>query len=850
MSAITPPRYRMSILDADGNYYTGSLNTDSSWSISSSTTPQYLQSLPLNWQNMELTWARNSTYLGIVRSMSGTFEFATDGYAILKAFWYESGIQAYAQLQIEMRMDTESYTGAGDFWRYEPFYVSNIDFSQAMVDMKVQRISVNTLDSALYELVKAYENTKYNIPFWDYDSTSDSFTTEGTFLWHDGIKLLYNSMWESGATPSSIIQRQLGWTSGSNWDTIIPPTEPHTFLALAPVTYTQNNGTTTYIGNDIMQPWLLQGSQSDEPNQTLWDNYSKNLYLLKCLAQSGTTLYFRVTANITNITYLNPAPGDMSMVLKFRMYEIGFFSPGGGDTPTGVTDMDIALPHQSGFSTGAVVSIAPGAVQWVSAAITLSYDKVYALAILYCSATDPGGTDEASVYLSSFSVAILSDYLSNPAHTTTTGSYNAYGAPMLQASPAIAYFPYQVFEKLVPCLNSIATNAYGFPDIPPHTPYSGVSRFLTDARLHLAANADAIPALTLWTSGNALRDINGQPYISISLSDFCKVMRSIWGCGMGIEGDRLRIEPLTYFFDSSSMIIDLGSNVDKFCVRPLTEMLGNNLKSGYNTESANNDFGVDEWNREMDYKTPITRVVQDIEAVCPIITSMYAIEKARAQQSSQPIESPSSSNENYLIGISEGTISEVGVTPGTLTYPQGEGSYYTMAMLNKQPAMKNYDDGAGTPYVTNMYYGDTAYNIELSPARNMARSSALWNSLFENSAGSPGLQFIHQYQMLYNNIASELPGITSDLMNGAGEFTEVADIPVNSSPQLFRPYILEIETSQPVNMYSIINHNAYGYIQFSWAGSQYQGFIWEVKQLPEGRSTIFQLLCCPGVVLP
>jgi len=850
MSAITPPLYRMSILDAGGYYYFATLNTDGTYSIGNSTAPVYLNSLPLNWQNMELIWARNTTYLGIMRSMSGTFEFANDGNAILKYFWYGAGVQAYAQLQIEMRMDTESIPGAGDYWRYELFYQSNIDFSQAQVDMKTNRISVNTLDSSLYELVKAYDNTQYNIPFWDYDSRTDSFTTEGTFLWHSGIKLLYNSTWESGATPTSIIQRQLGWTSGNNWDTTSPPAEPHTFLAMEPVTYTQNNGTTTYVGNDIMQPWLLPGSQSSEANQTLWDNYSMNLYLLKCLAVEGSSLYFQINANITQITYLNPAPGDTSMVLKFRMYEIAYFYPGGGDTPTAVTDIDLALPHQAGYSTGAVVSVSPGAVQLLSAAVTLNYDRVYALGMLYCSATDPGGSDEASVYLSSFTVAMFSDYVGNPQHSTTAGAYANYTAPVLNPSPVISFYPYQVLQKLIPCLNSAFTDPYGFPEIPLGTPYTGSSDFLTDASLSLADYADCIPANTLWTSGNALQDINGQPYISISLSDFHKIVRSIWGCGLGIEGNTIRVEPLSYFFDAATMIVDLGTGIDGFKVKPLTEMLGNNLKSGYNTESTNNDFGVDEWNREMDYKTPITRVVQDIENVCPIITSMYAIEKTRAQQSTQPIQNPSSDNQNYLIGINDGSVVQLGVTPGTTTYPQGQSSYYTMATLNQQPVMNNFDDGMGTPYATNLYYGDTAYNLELSPARNMARNQILWNSLFENPGSTTYLQFIHQYQMLYNNVASELPGVVSDLMNGAGPFTEVADIAVNTIPQLFRPYIFEVETSQPVNLFQLLNSDPYGYIQFSWAGNVYQGFVWEVKQEPAGKSTTFQLLCCPGVVLP
>jgi hypothetical protein len=80
---------------------------------------------------------------------------------------------------------------------------------------------------------------------------------------------------------------------------------------------------------------------------------------------------------------------------------------------------------------------------------------------------------------------------------------------------------------------------------------------------------------------------------------------------------------------------------------------------------------------------------------------------------------------------------------------------------------------------------------------------------------------------------------------------EYDDVPVSSlGTPLFIPILFKFSSPQPYNLWQLLNDNPRGYIQFSWQGNTYKGFIWEAGIHPGNNNLFsFQLLATPDTVL-
>ena len=101
-----------------------------------------------------------------------------------------------------------------------------------------------------------------------------------------------------------------------------------------------------------------------------------------------------------------------------------------------------------------------------------------------------------------------------------------------------------------------------------------------------------------------------------------------------------------------------------------------------------------------------------------------------------------------------------------------------------------------------------------------------------------------QYQMQFNGTAIELPGIATNFYSGA--VNEIADIPISSlGNKIFRPYLFRFTSRYAFNAYQLINENPRGYIQFTWGGTVYKGFIWKISYKVNQGTTDFALIAHP-----
>jgi len=118
--------------------------------------PAHLETSPDGWKDTLVRYGTNTTYMGLFRDFTVPLRFAKDGAKILRHLRWTYGKEVIAYLAIS-RLDRASYPH-----NYEAWYVGELDFSEYKqtfigVDMRV-------MEGGLSKLLKAYENTVYEIP--------------------------------------------------------------------------------------------------------------------------------------------------------------------------------------------------------------------------------------------------------------------------------------------------------------------------------------------------------------------------------------------------------------------------------------------------------------------------------------------------------------------------------------------------------------------------------------------------------------------------------------------------------------------------------------------------------------
>lgn len=824
-------KFRITLLNETGLYFNAVKSRTNIWTVGTQVEPWYIDHLPHDWENTEVNYDRNITYWGVFTTYSKTYQFVVDARAILLSIWFGAGgANAYCRMVIEI-YDQDSNS-------YSLFQDTGIDFATASDDKVKKMLSVATLDPRIQILLKAKSGSYFNIKFWDYDSGTGLWSTDAVFLQHNGIKLLYNASFISGATATNPLIYNAsrntdlqGFDDGNHG----AGQGVHTIPAMTPYNIVQNNGSVTWIGNDILQPLLIQNSQSGVVNQVSFtDNNSTPPYnsaLIKNLLDSPVSMGVSLSGSFgSNITWDDGDP--IGRAMRFVLFELNSNNNSELSNYTYITIYSIAL------SPGAAPIVSPPPFS-VNVNVTLQPQMAYILGIIYDgdgAGFFSGGS--LNFNLSDLQVSFKSEY--------NSGTAAPVAAPAFPASTIIARRPHDLWKKLVKCIDSTETDQYGFPVI--IGAYTGASIFLNDDTLPLADNFDMRPNDTLYTCENAIRQIQGQPYISISIADFFTTWFKINGLGLGISGTRkLEIEPLIYFLDPTTEIANFGSNISGFHIEQMTELMRNHISAGYSDPITNNNFGVDEFNIPQKYDAPLNMTPGDIDlSVSAAKTGMYEAEKGRAQKNQSTVSNPSASNTNYLF--------QVGSAASATDVEDPSGVIHSVAPLNilQYPTAQSTDPTAATaPYIKGLYYPDTAINTGLTPASNTYRNGPLLRSLCDQ-LDDKVLSYRKQYQQNYNDPLSPLvlPGISKNIASGL--ISEVADIPVSSlGTKLFRPYFIKFSATYSKGLYALINANPYGYISVLYidennALTQYKGFIWSAKQkVGNNAATDFVLLAHP-----
>lgn len=119
-----------------------------------------LEFTPDGWTKIQLQNQRNPTYFALDRSFSVPLEYLKDGGQILKYIYYNFGVEAKVYMSVcEQRLFFDA-TNYGFY--YTLIYRGEIDL--ANFKHNGVKVTVNIMEGGLVKLIKAYENTKYEIP--------------------------------------------------------------------------------------------------------------------------------------------------------------------------------------------------------------------------------------------------------------------------------------------------------------------------------------------------------------------------------------------------------------------------------------------------------------------------------------------------------------------------------------------------------------------------------------------------------------------------------------------------------------------------------------------------------------
>lgn len=883
----------MTIQTATGAYYTASQTPTGAWTVNRVTPKTYLEVLPDGWEDTAITWERDLSYLGIFRSMTNSsFKFSKDGRAIIQNIRNTQGIRGYGLLTIWILNEND--------FDYSIFYRSQLNFRTYKDYQQTFSTEIGTLDSGLIRDFRAYGDTKYNNPVWQPDGLG--WVTDSHWVLHDGMKLLYNATYISSATgdtPSTALLYELGGFNHGRHATAPSPDEGrHTLPNMVQFNITQNNGTTTYIGNDILNNLLPTGNQTPgldsgaswsamDANELNFSGrnesqpWSRNNYALKnAMTQPPNTFDMSVAVSgkwISDpITYFDNGNGSF---IAFVIFEID-----SENNPITIAGRyQYQLIYKQDLPAGGTTFL-PSPLKFSNydtpVTITINPNKVYVFGIIYDEDAAFGGLSGdgsklAFVGWEALQFSFFSKY-----------DYGASGvpipAPQLNPSVFSAYRLHELWAKVVPYLATRSTDSNGFP-IPVTTDYEGVSTFLSNPAL--PPIGDVVPYNIMVTSSYCIHDLQGLSYISVAANqifDFCK---KVLGCGLGIDYDangvatKLRIEDLAYFFNDATMILDLGNDIANFEIIQAGDEfgIGCNLKLGYTKADTNTDFGVDPHITGLFFNTPVSEIEGTMEFEADeMLCEPYAIEKIRAQKVNQPIgasfDPANPSGDNSLIGLycmptQTVILPDTGGNPdypNVIAYDPDNNPLSTFAYqlwqyngINLPVAQSTDPTAATSPYVNGLYYPDTAINLPLSPKRALERCTGRLIHSYLDKMDADSLVFRNTYVMQYNNRTLALSGMESNLNIGSGAsgvIQEMADKRIYTlPPQLFLPVIGKVTSTSGRNLYHILNSNPNGYIRFfaqkeGFGMKEYKMFLTRATQkatLDGNISTEFEGLFLP-----
>lgn len=315
------------------------------------------------------------------------------------------------------------------------------------------------------------------------------------------------------------------------------------------------------------------------------------------------------------------------------------------------------------------------------------------------------------------------------------------------------------------------------------------SSYLNNQLPPTATQYDSTPYRELITSGLGIR---GRSDISIktSLADFKKDLFVRHCVSMGVENETLIAEHLSHFYDKDKLLYDFGTDIADLRIKPLIEYLGSSIKSGYPDRETQDNNGLEEFNSEYEHKPPTNRITTPIDHTTRYRADPYGVEFIRVNLTDDTYRDNETDNDVFILSLSS-------------TIDGTTGAYE----LNR----------TGAPYTGFTVANSSIFNMPLSNGRNLRRCKPLFGSLYY-STNNKTFNFIStkKNKSVFSSISTPI--------NEDGNI----DMSIPVAQLIFKPYVFTFDAPPPSNLMELMNGaNKYGYVKFTYKGTEYKGFFLE-----------------------
>lgn len=342
-----------------------------------------------------------------------------------------------------------------------------------------------------------------------------------------------------------------------------------------------------------------------------------------------------------------------------------------------------------------------------------------------------------------------------------------------------------------------------------------MTQFYTDRTVSFKSNffgrTDTVPAylsdgdgsMLGLTNGRVLRNL-GNLTIFANMQDTFQTMNALWCLGLGFETiggvQKLVIEDKSYFYNKNSLIMELGvvSDIKK---EVALKYYYSQIELSYPKIDGNQINGIDEFNSIRRFKAPLTQAKSKLILKPMFKGSGYEIEAQRRQQDS----TKDSRNDEFIF----------------------------MVMVRRFMATFHTDKNEDFTTVNNLYDPATAYNLKISPVRNLIR----WAKIIAAPLWAVASK-VYSFSYGEYNYAMETQ-LTTEL----SLIKEGGLVDVNNTEPIWIPEIYSFISPLTRTEFRLIKQNHYGYISFiDNLGVRMEGYILEVKHKPSDKLGNFKLL--------
>lgn len=313
--------------------------------------------------------------------------------------------------------------------------------------------------------------------------------------------------------------------------------------------------------------------------------------------------------------------------------------------------------------------------------------------------------------------------------------------------------------------------------------------------------------------GDSIRGLAGSK-IKTSLTKFFQFNHMVHCAGFDLlkdaGGNTIAVLEKRIDFYKNEQIVDVGE-VAKFTDKIDEDFLFNEIVIGYPVQDYGEVNGRGEFNTTNKFTTPIKRTVKTLDLQTQYRADMIGAEITRINLQNKTTTDSGSDNDVFVFNIEKTTSSDPIYSPDP---------FYRL-------------DRSVNASATGLIHAPSAFNIKLSPTSCLLNHGWYLRSCL----------FFHGD----DKIIFQTNDKNADLQynDGTRVITEKSDIQISSLPAaVFQPFQLQITTSIPKTLVSILTPKPKGFIKFSANGYQWKGFILDVgvKPVTEEEQT-WKLLC-------